>query len=46
MRVLLSAGLVDAGVLLQRIEALPLDGEHKQILTRWVEATVEEIGPT
>lgn len=44
MRVLLSAGLVDAGVLLQRIEALPLNMERKHMLMRWVETTVQDIG--
>jgi hypothetical protein len=43
VRVLLVEGLIDPGVLVKRIEALPAHPSLRQRLVKWVEVTAEEI---
>lgn len=43
VRTLLVEKLCDAGILLERIAALPITGDRRQDLVRWVEITVSEL---
>jgi len=42
---LLAEGLIDGQTLIDRIHALPVTGEVRDRLTRWVEVTVAELEP-
>lgn len=41
---LLIEGLIMEETLLERLAVLPIDAEHREVLARWVEVTVEDIG--
>lgn len=40
---LLSAGLLDADMFLARIQELPVDASRKEMLTRWIQVTLEDL---
>ena len=42
---LLIEGLIDGATLLDRVWALPIEADRSQSLARWVEVTLEDIGP-
>jgi hypothetical protein len=41
---LLLEGLIDGEILLERVAGLPVEPERRDSLSRWVRATMEDVG--